>query len=302
MFTAVHAPSAPLSAFVANLWALSDSPAHLRERIIPSGTLELVINLADDEFRIYDSLAGEGCRRFSGAIVSGAYDKFFVIDPAQHASVIGVHFKPGGAAPFLGLPPGELAGSHVDLESLWGSRARELRDLLCTAPTARRRFEMLEAWLLERLNGAFSRHAAVGVALSQLQSGATVRDVVAQVGVSHRRFIEIFSADVGMTPKLFARVQRFQRASALAQRQASPNWSEIASGCGYFDQSHLIRDFQDFSGLAPRDFLRHSTPRLKENHLALLDGDGSNSSNTQVRSEPTLFTRKRRHGRIPKPL
>src|SRR6187549_2802297 len=99
MALALHTPGAPLSAFVANLWSLSDAPSHARERIVPSGTLELVINLDQDEFRIYDSLETSQFRRFSGAIVSGAYDSFFVIDTAQHASIIGVHFKPSGALP-----------------------------------------------------------------------------------------------------------------------------------------------------------------------------------------------------------
>jgi hypothetical protein len=97
MLSAVHTPAAPLSAFVANLWSLRDAPSHAKERIIPSGTLELVVNLHEDEFRIYDSVESSGFRRLSGAIVSGAYDRFFVIDTAEHASVIGVHFKPSGA-------------------------------------------------------------------------------------------------------------------------------------------------------------------------------------------------------------
>ena len=275
-----------------NLWSLNDAPRHTRERIIPSGTLELVINLAENEFRIYDALDSESCRRFSGAIVSGAYEKFFVIDTQQHASVIGVHFKPSGAYPFLGIPPGALAATHVDLETLWGPPARQLRDMLCLAHTPAQRFQILEAALTARLARPTRQHDAVTLAVNQLSSGSPVRDVVEQVGLSHRRFIEIFTAQVGMTPKLFSRVQRFQRASSFTRRQSSLDWSNVAVECGYCDQSHLIRDFITFSGLSPVDFVRHSIAELKENHLALLDEHGSNSSNTEVESASRFLVRK----------
>jgi AraC-like DNA-binding protein len=299
MQSAVHTPAAPLSAFVANLWSLSDAPSHAKERIVPSGTLELVINLHEDEFRIYDSAESSKFQRFSGAIVSGAYDRFFVIDTAEHASVVGVHFKPSGAWPFVELPPGELARTHVDLETLWGKAARELREMLCAAHTPARRFQILETALLARLNRPLKRHTAVHGALAALGRGTAVRDVVDQVGLSHRRFIEVFSAEVGITPKLFGRIQRFQRAAAIARDQASPDWCHVAAECGYFDQSHLIRDFIAFSGFSPAEFLRHSLPIVKENHLPLLGEDRSTFSNTQTESGPNFSTRKRSHGRVP---
>jgi AraC-like DNA-binding protein len=285
MFSAVHTPSQPLSTFVANLWALSDAPSHARERIVPSGAFELVINLHEDEFRIYDSNEAEPVRRFSGAMVSGAYRRFFVIDTREHASVMGVHFKPGGALPFLGHPAGLFADSHIDLQTLWGAQARELRERLCSAPTLALRFRILEGALLERLSRPLKRHGAVRAALSALDRGARVGDIVQQVDLSHRRFNELFTAEVGMTPKLYGRVQRFQRASRLARRPLS-DWAELAAACGYFDQSHLIRDFIDFAGFSPEEFRRHSIPQLKEGHVALLRAEGSSSSNTSAPSEP----------------
>jgi hypothetical protein len=94
-------PGPPLAGFVAYFWALRDAPVHSTERIVPSGTLELVVNLHEDALAIYDP-ASLSCRRYSGAVVSGAYQRFFVIDTREHASIVGVHFRPGGAHPFLG--------------------------------------------------------------------------------------------------------------------------------------------------------------------------------------------------------
>src|SRR3954464_644091 len=97
-----HEPSPALTPWIEHLWCLSDAPAHALEHILPMGTLELVINLHEDQFRIYPSSELATCARFPGAMVSGAYRRYFVIDTRVHASILGVHFRPGGAVPFLG--------------------------------------------------------------------------------------------------------------------------------------------------------------------------------------------------------
>src|SRR5687768_6982750 len=102
MFYRSYVPAPPLGDFVDRFWLCSDTPPHRRERILPSGTIELVVNLCEDEIRIYDPTHPDRCTRMSGATLSGAYSRYFVIDPLQHASILGVHFKPGGAFPFLG--------------------------------------------------------------------------------------------------------------------------------------------------------------------------------------------------------
>ena len=259
-----HTPPPPLSEHVERFWICSDAPPHRRERILPSGTIELVVNLREDEIRIYDPSQPDRCSRFSGAIFSGTYSRSFVIDPSQHASILGVHFRPGGAFPFLGAPAGELADTHVDLRTLWGSAAVELRERLCAAATPEERFSLLEKALLSRVHR--ERHAAVPAALDALEGEEVrIRDVAERVGLSQRRFIQVFADQVGVTPKLYRRIRRFQRARTLARNV--PEWARVAVDCGYFDQSHLIRDFVEFSGLTPADYLRRQSENLLPNHV-----------------------------------
>jgi AraC-like DNA-binding protein len=273
-------PAPPLGDFVDSFWHYDGyAPPHLKERILPSGTVELVINHRDDEVRIYNPSQPEHCKRFSGALVSGAYRGSFVIDSEQQASIMGVHFRPGGAFPFLGLPAGELLDAHVDLETLWGPSAVELRERLCAAATPEERFRLLEAALAAHLFRPLEHHGAVSMALAafgRTDGGARVRDVARRVGLSERRFIQVFTAEVGLTPKLFCRVQRFQRARARVRRATAPDWARLAAACGYFDQSHLIRDFRAFSGLSPTDYLRRQNEaddlrrrgeHVSDNHL-----------------------------------
>ena len=273
-----HQPAPPLAEFVSSLWTLSDSPQHPRERIVPSGTIELVIDLTSDEFRIYDPLGLDAPARFSGAIVSGAYSRCFVIDTRQHASIIGVHFKPGGAFPFLGVSAAELADSHVDLRALWGRSADELRERLCLASAPGDRFRILERALTAHLFRPLVYHPKVALALrafgrAEMGRGEiepSVGEIARCAGLSHRRFVEVFTTAVGMTPKLFSRVRRFQRAVALLRRAAHPSWPQLALACGYFDQSHFIRDFRVFSGLSPTDYVRQQSAGVKENHMPIV--------------------------------
>src|SRR4029434_6217947 len=91
----------PLSKFVDNFWLYEGhQPEHKTERILPTGTLELVLNLRQDELRFYDGERPENRSRFSGAIVSGAHGRGLAPDTSEAALIIGVHFKPGGAFPF----------------------------------------------------------------------------------------------------------------------------------------------------------------------------------------------------------
>lgn len=272
MLYQTRTPAWPLRPYVEYLWYMSDAPSHAKERILSGGTFELVINLNEDEFRIYDSAAPGLCRHYPGAMVSGPYRSSFDIDTREHASIIGVHFRPGGALPFLGVPAHELADAHVDLGALWGHRARGLRERLCSAPSEAERFIILERALIDQFSDRVRRRDAVQAAVAYLdQSGTTVGSLARHVNLSHRRLIEVFTAEVGMTPKLFSRVRRFQRAQTLALRIPSPNWARLAVVCGYSDQSHLIREFIEFSGFSPRDLHAQKGVAVKEFHVALVE-------------------------------
>lgn len=257
-----HKPKPPLSQFVESLWLYESRELQSQtESILPTGTLELVINLRRNELLFYDDELPEDCSRFSGAIVSGAHGHGFT--GAEETLLIGVHFKPGGAFPFLGSPAGELADTHVDLETLWGPSARRLRDRLGETKTSGERFRLLEEALLKRLSRGVEQHYAVSTALEMFwknQAGPTVREAAKYLGLSQRRFIQVFKAEVGVTPKLFSRIQRFQQTRAAIQQNPSPDWATLALDLGYFDQSHLIREFVEFAGLTPARYLHRHKP------------------------------------------
>lgn len=259
---AFFVPKPPLSRFVETIWAAKGGEAAFRpERILPTGTFELAINLRHDKLSFTDLERPDAPSQFSGSVVSGAHGRSFAPADTGEVSVIGVHFRPGGAFPFLGAPAGELADAHVDLDALWGPAAGLLRERLCEAGTVEQRFEVLQDELFQRLRDGADRHYAVTTALEMFQKhepGNSVSETAKYVGISQRRFIQVFKAEVGLTPKLFSRIQRFQRARRSIQHVPSPDWTSIALESGYYDQSHFIREFVEFSGMSPTEYLnRH---------------------------------------------
>jgi AraC-like DNA-binding protein len=274
-----YIPHASLSEFIENFWLYEDYEGeHPHETILPTGTFEMVFNLREDELRIYGASDPGKCRRFSGAVISGPYAGSFMSDAAEEATIVGVHFKPGGAVAILGLPAGELTNTHIDLRTIWGPAASTLRERLCALSQPIHRFRLLEQTLLKRLFDRPDRHGAVRVGLDVLMrthGQAKVRDIARAVDLSQRRFVEVFTAEVGLTPKLFGRVQRFQNAVATSRSATKVDWAQIAVECGYFDQSHLIHEFVEFTSLSPADYwgrqnqLYRAGVHVKRHHLPL---------------------------------
>jgi AraC-like DNA-binding protein len=268
-----HLPPPPLSDFVASFWLYKgEAPAHAKDRILPTGMIGMVINLHEDEIRTYDREDTGKVHRSRGAAVAGACSEYFVIDTAEQQWCVGVQFKAGGAFPFFGMPAAELRDTHVSLDTLWGSRAVELRDRLLAAPTPEATFRVLELALLERMARDPERHPAVRFALREfldVPHTRTVAEVTGQLGLSPRRFIQVFAEQVGLTPKLFCRVRRFHEVMRRVHQGSRIDWTEVALSCGYFDQAHFIRDFRAFSGLNPTAYLAHRGEYL--NHVPILD-------------------------------
>lgn len=268
-----YRPGPPLNEFVEYLWLIEGGQTPRLEKILPCGTIELVFNLKNNEIHIHDREQPERYRRFSGAVLSGTYSRLFVCDASQHEAILGVHFKPGGALPFLDVEASELTNAHANLADLWGRDGLDLHERLCTAATPQQRFQIMEGFLRDRLHPPTARQLHMKVALKMLAMGhGPVRNVARELGLSQRRFIQMFSSHVGLAPKLFCRILRFQRARVLAEELKTPDWATIAVACGYFDQSHLIRDFKEFCGATPGMYSmlqHHKDARLKDNHLPL---------------------------------
>jgi len=256
-----RAPAATLADSVDALWFYRcDASVRVRERVLPTGTMGLFFDLRDPS---------------GWPLVSGARSTPYAADPAGGALLIGVRFKPGGAFPFIDVPAGELRDAHAPLDALWGRRqADALRARLLEAGTPEAGFRILERALLDRLTRPPVRDPAVAYALGAFRGGPhapTVGEVAERVGLGPRAFLRAFTTEVGLTPKLFCRIRRFQGVLRRVQtawgeppfgaadgprRRGASEWAALAHDCGYYDQAHLVNDFRALSGYPPTAYLR----------------------------------------------
>jgi AraC-like DNA-binding protein len=197
-------------------------------------------------------------------------------------STVAVRFKPGAAGAFLATPLHVLTDQRADLDLLWDrADADRLADALWTgALTDRERIALIETQLIRRLRGFNAATAtasgvidgAGGVAgvggangaalirraldvIDTSGGGVRIDELAARLDVSRQHLAAQFRTRVGLSPKLYARICRFRRATAALKAAPTPDWAQLALECGYFDQSHLIHDFQEFAGSAPERFL-----------------------------------------------
>lgn len=255
-------PHPALAACVASLWLGEGRVCYQRDRILPSAQSFLLINLGPRQYRVE---AGPPERRV-------AFDDIWYCGPQQapvdteapHGSVLlGVAFHAGGARAWLHGDASESAQHVLPLSALLGDHVLALRERLLDTADVEARFAIVETWLLSRLQARFAASTWVAEALRQLGASGgqiPVNTLVAQAGVSRKHFAERFACEVGIGAKALARILRFQRAMALLPKYSRVPWAELAAHCGYYDQSHLIRDFRAFSGYAPGDLVGRDMP------------------------------------------
>ena len=248
-------PAPPLREHIDQLWFCEGYEApHRRERVLPTGSFDLILDLA------------------CGAppLVCGMRARYVVLNTAALRAILGVVFRPGGARTFFEAPSDEFYDRHVPLDCVWGSGAPALVARLQEAPTPAAKFDVLEAALLARMSRRTPSHPAVRYALSAFERSRhaeSIRDVSLDSGLSRRRLTHLFREQVGMTPKLYCRLRRFQSVVRQIARGGPVDWADVAIAGGYSDQAHLAHDFREFSGITPGAYLSADRPSV--NHVPL---------------------------------
>jgi AraC-like DNA-binding protein len=249
----IHQPGPPLGCSIEHVWYNEHyQVAHRRERALPNGRFQLIIDLSGG----------------FEPIVVGMRSEYALLETATLQHVMSVVFRPGGTREFFDLPADAFYNGVVPLEQVWGADALWLRDRLRDAPTPAEKFRVMDAALLRRRSERRQLHAAVRHALGRFGRDAHIRSVLAvtkETGVSRRHLAQLFRQQVGITPKLYCRVHRFQRVVQRISAGAAVDWADVALAGGYCDQSHFANEFRDFSGMTPGDYLASDRPYV--NHV-----------------------------------
>ncbi|MDQ3628161.1 MAG: helix-turn-helix domain-containing protein [Actinomycetota bacterium] len=261
MHLSARTPHPALAPYVERLWYVTnDTAPQRRERRLPTGTVQLLVNIAADRLSWFD---GQGRHSASGAGLGAAVPRAVDIDTAEQRAVLGVSFSPGGATAFVGGPT--LDTPLVDLVEVW-PRAADLRDRLLGAPDA---LDVLEAFMLDAARDAQPLHPCVAPAARALATGHRVADVADMLGTTTGSLHRRFRGAVGLAPKQFARVARLQRLLGSLTRGAdhdrAQDWAQLAATHGWYDQSHLVHDFADLTGMTPTRY--RPRPGAWANHV-----------------------------------
>jgi AraC-like DNA-binding protein len=241
-------PSEPVRALLTRNYLAFAQPATVGERWLatPTPTVTVIVN------------TGAAFGGLPGSFVTGLADTHDVVDQFGAIECVDLKLTPLGAYKLLGVPMDELANEVVDLADVLGPDAARLTERLANTPGWAARFAVLDEFLLARAEAGPMPSPEVRWAWGRLveTAGAVPVGALAQeVGWSRRHLVTRFRQQVGLPPKTVARVVRFDELLRRVGRSRGAAWSRIAAECGYYDQAHMNRDFREFAGTTPTEYL-----------------------------------------------
>ena len=258
---AFYIPDAPLADHVQLFWHVSGRASYLRDRRLPTGNAHLLFNLGNAP-TLFARESGGAPRSFPTCWLAGQSERFIETGSHGETVLLGAQFHSHGAYRLLRLAQHELSDHVIELEALLGDRVLGLRQQLLDVATPHARFALLERWLLGLLDAGADVHPAIVEAsrtIAGMHGRIALPALSRHTGFSREYLIRRFREQVGLTPKAYANIVRFNRALVLA-RMPKASWAAVAHECGYYDQAHLVRDFQRFAGRAPATLLRDARP------------------------------------------
>ncbi len=262
-----HKPGPPLGDFVESITCFSGyAPRHTRERLIPDGAATLIVDLGETPKRLFRGDYATEHIAFRRAWISGMQLKPIVIEAQPFSALMVIRFQPGGAYPFLGHDLSALTNDVASFDAVVGAAAESLRDRVLGPEGGPARIAAAESWLRDRLTGSAIHPAIAYVARRLQRPGTRIADVVEETGFTSRHMLALFRRWIGVTPKQYARIARFQHAlQALAYNGTidnnlegrplpRPDWAALAADLCFSDQSHLSHEFTAFAGMTPGDY------------------------------------------------
>ena len=249
-----------LAGAVEVVWESEGTAWEPEDRHYPSPTVELLVNVSGDRYRL---IVPEGAEFFDDAWLAGVQTGPVVTNVPRGAStVLGVRLTPAGAYALLALPMREVAGFVANLEDLVGGAARDLTDRCRHAASREERFRIAASWIAERVSRARGVSPEVAWSATQIERSGGQVPITAlreETGLSKTRLVAAFRDQIGVAPKLYARIVRFSRAAGMLEAGTGP-LTDVALAAGYYDQPHMNAEFRELTGLTPGEFFARAHP------------------------------------------
>ncbi len=251
-------PNNDLNSLIKCYWTL-EVPAEYsseKQRIIPDGCIEMAFILGNDIKRFTSDTDFILQPR---AMVLGQTIEPFYIQPTGYVNTFAVRFYPYGFANFVTEPIKNLANKETPISQLFGeATANELEQKIINATDTQQRIEIIETFFINKLNEKTTVDNIVKSTIDTLFStnGRSSINSILKEDLSKRRQLERkFSKQIGISPKQLGKVIRLQTALKMLLNQETETLTQIAYESEYYDQNHFIKDFKEFTGTTPKEFL-----------------------------------------------
>ena len=253
-----YIPSHPLSNYIYDLYYIDGRAPYPRLKVFPMPVSHLIFNLGDD-FRWHRSGQADRDAMCTESCWVGLWSQHYIVDWPANVRFFGVHFKPGGAYPFLQFPLSELHNQVVSLDLIWGEFAAEIQERLYAVSTIQAGLALLERLLFARLGETLHGLDIVQYAVGEIvrhTGTVSVRALSDRIGISQNHLGTQFKRIVGVPTKELTRFYRFVHVLRSIDLTQPVDWAYLAQSCHFYDQSHFNKDFVAFTGYSPADYLR----------------------------------------------
>jgi AraC-like DNA-binding protein len=253
MFFKRFEPPGELTSLIECFWIIEDGDETPRQqKIIPDGFNEIIFHYRNP-YRI--NLSGKWEEQ-SRSLLAGQIKKHFFLENTGASGMVGIKLKPTAITHLYGLSMHEFTDRVVDISSVLGDHFTSTEEKLLVATSHTERITILNNHFLQLLTTIKIRETAADRAVELIlsQHGMIPVSAIARVaGVGERQLENLFKRYVGLSPKLFTRIIRFSYIFQLVQEN-NQSWTGLAYEASFFDQSHFIRNFKDFTGENPSDY------------------------------------------------
>ncbi len=250
-------------------------PDHSKERVVPTGHIFLIFELDDKPRNTFDNQTLEPNQVYTKVWLSGMHRNYITISAHEDSEMLVVQFKPFGGHPFLHKPCAQFSEQVLAGETVFGDEILTLREQLYHQSTFQEKFNIIEQWLNQRFNPDLTAPQELLTLVTRLQAEPVIQyqQIIDSYPHTHKTLIDQFKKYIGLTPKHYQRIVRFNDILQHIQQQQNIAWSDVANQCGFSDQSHFIKEFKHFSGFNPKDFIDEQL-NMDEPNFFPLDREG----------------------------
>ncbi|MBW1297757.1 helix-turn-helix transcriptional regulator [Aquimarina litoralis] len=260
------------SKYIESIFHFKDfTPDHSIERVVPTGHVFVIFELDNIPRNTFDNTTLKPNNTYTKVWISGMHKNYISISAHQKSEMFVIQFKPFGTYPFFHFPTENLNEKICSSEEIFEDELLLLRDNILKQPTSQDKFKVAENWLSKRYDATKVPSEELLTVIKKLQQepASHLSKIIDHYPHTQKHLIDQFKKYIGLTPKYYQRIVRFNDILFQIKQQESILWSQIAYQCGYSDQSHFIKEFKHFSGFNPKEFIKQEFNKDEPNFFPL---------------------------------